>query len=100
MEEIKEIILTMVKSITKYPDDVVLNIQEIQDAERGEVVQINIKVNTEDIPSCIGSGGSTAEAIRRVAILTGKRIRFPKSLFIRVDAPELPKNHFNFNERQ
>lgn len=99
MDEIKNIIVAMVGSIVKYPDDILLNIQEVEN-EKGECVQINIKVNTEDIPTCIGAGGSTAEAIRRIAILTGKRLKFPKSLYIRVDAPELPKNHFSFSANE
>ena len=98
MEEIEEIIIAMVRSISRYPNDVILNVQETNHSERGQVIQINIKVNTEDIPVCIGAQGSTAEAIRRIAILTGKRIGFPKPLFIRVDAPQIPKNHFQFEE--
>jgi len=95
--KIQELILTVVKSIVKHPDDVVLNCQHT-DNEKGEFYQINIKVSSEDIPVCIGSGGATAEAIRRIAILHAKRLEYIKPLFVRIDAPRMVKNHFEFTE--
>lgn len=61
--------------------------------ENGEsVMQINIKVADEDTPVCIGRGGSTAEALRRIIILAAQRIGYERTISMRVDAPPLPRN--------
>lgn len=88
-----ELILTMVKSIVTKPEEVELNISEESD-EKGEYTQVNIKVAREDIPRAIGQKGTTADAIRRLAVLSAIRCGYTKMLFVRVDAPRMPKNHF------
>lgn len=96
LEQLKEDVSDLVKSITKNPDAVSLHTEEQRDQEKGEFVLISIKVATEDIPVCIGTGGSTAEAIRRLTCLIARRLDYDKRLFVRIDAPVMPKNHYDF----
>lgn len=91
--ETKELILTVVKGIVSSPDEVELNISEESD-DKGEYTQVNIKVAREDIPKAIGQKGTTADAIRRIAVLCAIKNGYKKMLFVRVDAPRMPKNHF------
>ena len=91
--ETKEIILSMVRSIVSTPDEVTLNVSEESD-DKGEFTQINIKVADSDIPKAIGKKGETASAIRKIGVLCAIRCGYKKMLFVRVDAPRMPKNHF------
>lgn len=96
LEQLKDNVLTLIKSITKRPEEVSLHIEDQHDHEKGDLVLISIKVSTEDIPICIGTGGITAEAIRRLTCLIARRLDYDKRLFVRIDAPVMPKNHFDF----
>lgn len=98
LEKVKTILLSLVKAIVSDPDAVEIYTSEGSD-EKGEFTKINIKVAKEDIPTAIGARGTTAEAVRRIAILTGKQAGYPKPLFIRVDAPRLPSQHF-YNDKE
>lgn len=93
LQNTKEVILAMVKSFVSDPEAVELFISEESD-EKGEYTQINIKVASKDIPKAIGQGGTTADAIRRIAVLSAVKAEYPKMLFVRVDAPRMPSNHF------
>ena len=94
LEQLKESILILVKSIAKNQDEVELHTEEKYSEEKGDFTMINIKVATPDIPVCIGSGGTTAESIRRLACLFARRLDYDKRLFVRIDAPTMPRNHF------
>lgn len=96
LNQLKENVLSLVKSITKYPDDVNIHAEEQTTDDKGEFILISIKVATEDIPVCIGTGGSTAESIRRLTCLIARRLDYDKRLFVRIDAPVMPKNHYDF----
>jgi len=98
LEQLKEAVLTLVKSITKNPDKVSLHTEDQTSEEKGDFLQINIKVATEDIPVCIGAGGTTAESIRRLTCLMARQLDYDKRLFVRVDAPQMPKNHYEFKQ--
>lgn len=93
LSETKQLILTMVKGIVSLPEQVELNISEESD-EKGEYTQINVKVAKSDIPRTIGKKGETAEAIRRIAVLSAIKQGYRKMVFLRVDAPRMPDNHF------
>jgi predicted RNA-binding protein YlqC (UPF0109 family) len=96
LDQLKDNVLILVKSITKNPTEVSLHVEEQHSEDKGEFVLISIKVSSEDIPVCIGQGGSTAEAIRRLTCLVARRLEYDKRLFVRIDAPVMPKNHFDF----
>lgn len=92
--ELEEAILLIIKSIATKPERISIYTRETYDQEKGEVLQVNIKVATEDIPVCIGRGGTTAEAIRKLSCLIAKKLELDKRLYVRIDAPQLPGNHF------
>lgn len=96
LEELKESVLSLVKSITRNPNEVSLHTEDQFSEEKGELLLISIKVATEDIPVCIGTGGSTAESIRRFTCLIARRLDYDRRLFVRIDAPVMPKNHYDF----
>jgi predicted RNA-binding protein YlqC (UPF0109 family) len=93
LSETKALILTMVRGIVSLPDEVELRVSEESD-DKGEYTQVNIKVAKVDIPKAIGQKGATADAIRRIAVLSAIREGYSKMLFLRVDAPHMPKNVF------
>lgn len=98
INQLKDSILGLIQSITKKPEEVILHVEDKTDEEKGDFVLINIKVATEDIPVCIGTGGSTAESIRRLTCLMARRMEYDKRLFVRIDAPAMPKNHYDFKQ--
>jgi len=94
--ETKNLILIMVKAVVKFPEEVEINILEVND-DKGGYTQINIKTAESDIPQAIGSKGSTADAVRKIATLHAVKNGYEKKLYFRVDAPVMPKNHFYQN---
>jgi len=99
LKQLEKFIETVICGIVNQPQKVELHFSTKQDEDRGEVTVINIKVAVEDIPVCIGAGGSTADSIRRLAVLASRKIGYDKALFVRVDAPRMPNNHFNFADK-
>lgn len=93
LETTCSLILNMVRSIVAKPEEVEIKVSEESD-DKGEYTQVNIKVSVEDIPKAIGQKGTTADAIRRIAVLSAINSGYKKMLFVRVDAPRMPKNHF------
>lgn len=89
MEELEALITHIVKNICRKPEEVELHSE--QDAVGWN---INIKVAREDIPGCIGYQGLTADALRRIANIYVKTHELDQKVYVRVDAPPLPKNHF------
>lgn len=98
IENLTKSVADLVKMIASKPDHVFLHSEIKNDPEKGQFLQINIKVEPEDIPVCIGLGGRVAESIRLIACLIARKIEFDMRLFVRVDAPRMPKNHFDFKQ--
>jgi predicted RNA-binding protein YlqC (UPF0109 family) len=98
LEVLVTLLKTMVEAIATKPENVKIHAENLDYEGRGETTVINIKVAPEDIPLCIGAGGITADAMRRVIMLTSKKISYDTPLFIRVDAPRMLKNHFEFEK--
>lgn len=94
LDELKSLVVTMVKLITKKPEEVAVHVNDQATDDKGEYTIINIKVSSEDVPLCIGTGGTTADAIRRLAYVFAKNIGYIKRIYVRIDAPVMPKNHF------
>ena len=97
IEQVKDLILVMVKSIVTTPEEVEIHISEKAGVDN-PVTQINIKVSKPDIKIAIGAGGATAESVRRIASLAAKNLGYEQPISMRVDAPVLPKNHFYSRE--
>jgi predicted RNA-binding protein YlqC (UPF0109 family) len=97
-KQLEEFILQIMTGIVSKPDEIKLNFVDQEDEEKGEMTVINIKVAIEDIPLCIGTGGSTADSVRRLAVLASRKIGYERTIFLRIDAPKMPKNHFSFNK--
>lgn len=93
MEQTKQIVLDIVRAMVKYPDQVELHLSDDKD-ERGELTVINIKVAKEDIGVCIGKGGKNAEALRILVGIIGFNQTHSR-VYVVIDAPKLPKNHYN-----
>lgn len=95
MDAIEKLLLSVISAIVAYPDDVEIYTDVGQD-ERGEITTIHVKVNNADVGLCIGEGGKTAEAIRRIISLAGHRT-LDKRVYTKIDAPRIPRNHFALN---
>lgn len=93
MSETEEILLTMIKHMVDEPDEVQLHMSEEIDDKKKPYLLINVKVADKDIGAAIGRGGVIAKATREVIGVIGFR-EFNKRVFVRIDAPELPKNFF------
>lgn len=93
---VEQYLVSMLKLIVNNPDRVE-TFCDVGKDERGELHTIHVKVHNDDIGLCIGEGGSTAEALRRVIGLIATR-QLKQRVFIKIDTPRIPRNHFNFNE--
>lgn len=95
MDRVEELLQQIVKGLVNFPDEVQTFVSDDTD-EKGELVMINVKVNKGDVGTCIGEGGKTAEAIRKVIGLVGFK-QLGKRVYVKVDAPKIPRNHFQFD---
>ncbi len=93
IQKIKDLILIMVKAVVSKPDEVEIHSSE-ETGYKGEYTQINIKCAKNDIHIAIGAEGTTAESIRRIALLYAVQLKYTRTIAMRVDAPILPSNHF------
>lgn len=93
MDEIKDLLTTIIKSIVRKPDEVSMVISEGTD-EEGEVININVSVGKEDIGRCIGEQGKNAEALRKVVALISWN-KLNKRVRTRIEAP---KKTFGYGE--
>ncbi len=94
MEYAQSLLLQVVKGFVTYPDDVETFVSEDKD-DKGEIVMINVKVHKDDVGTCIGEGGKTAEAIRKVVGVVGFK-QSGKRIYVKIDAPKIPRNHFAY----
>ncbi len=91
LEIIKNAVGEMVKMIIGNGKSVHIVSSQRTNAEKGDFTLIVIRVDTEDIPRCIGRKGMVAESIRLLAIEVAKKNDYKKNIFIRVDAPNFEK---------
>lgn len=95
MQYVEDLLLNILKGIVEKPEEIDLHFSEEQD-ERGELTVVNVKLAREDVGACIGQKGKNAEAIRRVVGLVGFK-KTGKRVYVKIDAPRIPKNHFEFS---
>ena len=94
MQQVETLLLDILKGIVDKPDEIELHFNEEQD-DRGEVTVVNVKLAREDVGACIGQKGKNAEAIRKVVGLVGFK-QTGKRVYVKIDAPRIPKNHFDY----
>ena len=90
MEPIKQFVLDTIRLFVDHPSEVEINCKE--DSE-SNIVTINVKVAKNDVGVCIGNEGTTAEALRKIIGLVGFK-QCGKRVYMKIDAPKIPKNHF------
>lgn len=61
MEDLKDLVLTIVRPLVAFPDQVTLDVEESED-----FFEFNVSVAPEDIGRIIGKQGRVAKAIRTV----------------------------------
>lgn len=93
MDVVENLLLTIVKNIVQFPDDVSIETKETED-ERGALTQIIVRVHKQDVGRCIGEEGRNAEAIRKVVALVAWK-QLNRRVQTRVDAP---KKSFAYEE--
>ncbi|MCM6932409.1 MAG: KH domain-containing protein [Enterococcus italicus] len=77
MDELKELVLTIVRPLVSFPDQVVLNVEESDD-----FFEFNLSVAPEDIGRIIGKQGRVAKAIR--TIVYSVRLNQPKKVRLNI----------------
>ena len=77
MDELKELVLTIVRPLVSFPDQVVLNVEESDD-----FFEFNLLVAPEDIGRIIGKQGRVAKAIR--TIVYSVRLNQPKKVRLNI----------------
>ena len=98
MEKVHETLRLVLGSIVSYPDEIEI-FSSVEKDDSGELEIINVKVHKDDVGLCIGVGGSTAEALRKIIGLVGFK-QVNKRVYVRIDAPKLPKAHFTFDAQK
>jgi predicted RNA-binding protein YlqC (UPF0109 family) len=98
MSNTEQLLMDIIKSIVTEPEQVQTHTSLQADEQNKEYILINIKVAEKDVGACIGTGGVTAEAVRKIIALAGFK-EMGKKVFVKIDAPKLPRNHF-FSEAQ
>lgn len=94
MDYAKELLVQVIKGFVNNPDAVETHVSEDTD-EKGALTMINVKVHKDDVGTCIGEGGKTAEAIRKVVGIVGFK-QSGKRIYVKIDAPKIPKTHFSY----
>jgi len=98
MDRLEKILLELVQGFVDHPEAVELHTTADAD-EQGELVIINVKLHKEDVGMCIGQKGTTAEAIRKViGLIAFKQIE--KRVYVKIDAPRIPRNHFDYQQKE
>lgn len=77
MDELKELVLIIVRPLVSFPDQVVLNVEESDD-----FFEFNLSVAPEDIGRIIGKQGRVAKAIR--TIVYSVRLNQPKKVRLNI----------------
>lgn len=93
LDNVKELILTMVRAIVTVPEEVDIHLEDRVEGGK-EITQINVKVAKPDIRVVIGKNGNTADSIRTIAWLAANNAGYTKQIAFRVDAPLIPSNFF------
>ena len=94
MDYAQNLLIQVIKGFVTNPDSVETFVSEDKD-EKGEITMINVKVHKDDVGTCIGEGGKTAEAIRKVVGIVGFK-QSGKRIYVKIDAPKVPKTHFSY----
>ena len=94
MDYAQNLLVQVVKGFVNFPESVETFVSEDTD-DKGTLIMINVKVHKDDVGTCIGEGGKTAEAIRKVIGIVGFK-QSGKRIYVKIDAPKVPKTHFSY----
>ena len=94
MERVQQLLMDMLKGFVSKPDDIQIHVGEQKDDD-GILNVVNVKVNPVDVAITVGKGGRTADAIRVVIGLVGFNLTGNR-VYVKIDAPKLPRNHFKY----
>ena len=90
METVKQFVLETIRLFVDHPTEVEVWAKE---EEGTDIVNVHVKTNKNDVGVCIGSKGSTAEALRKIIGIIGFK-QTGKKIYVKIEAPKIPKNHF------
>lgn len=96
MDKTIELLKTVICGFVNKPESVDLYADKESD-EKGEVNIIHVKVDKDDVGICIGSSGTTAEALRKIVGLVGFK-QSESRVYVKIDAPKIPKDHFSYGD--
>lgn len=82
MEELKALLHLILSKIVSMPSDIRIELSDRTD-EKGEYVLMSIRLNVNDLGVCIGEGGLTAEALRRIINVIGYSVT-NKRVYIKI----------------
>ena len=94
MDTTKELLKNLICGFVNNPEAVELYVDKETD-DKGEVNIIHVKVDKDDVGICIGSSGTTAEALRKIVGLIGFK-QLNGRVYVKIDAPKIPKDHFSY----
>ncbi|MGX6979647.1 KH domain-containing protein [Vagococcus elongatus] len=77
MTDVKELVLTIVRPLVSYPEEISLTIEESDD-----FMEYNLSVHPDDIGRVIGKQGRVAKAIR--TIVYSVRTKGPKKIRLNI----------------
>lgn len=95
MQYVETLLRDILTGLVDHPEAIELHFSEESD-DRGELTVVNVKLHKEDVGAAIGQKGKNAEAIRKVVGLVGFK-QAGKRVYVKIDAPRIPKNHFDFD---
>lgn len=96
MEQVKELLVSILKGITSQPDAIVIS-EKLETDDNGEAIIISVTPHSDDIGTCIGVKGATAQAIRKVIGLYALKT-INKRVFVKIEAPDKQQlSRFDYN---
>ena len=98
MEQITKLIVDIVGGYVEKPEAIETYITTDKD-DRGDITIVHIKVDKDDIGVCIGKDGENAKALRKIIGLVGYK-KLGNRVFVKIDAPQFPKNHFSYDNKE
>lgn len=94
MEEVKELLNTILRGIVAHPDS--LQITETEETDdKGTATVLTVTPHQEDVGLCIGVKGNNAQAIRRVIGLYAMR-KCDLRVFVKIDSLNSNKGRYDY----
>jgi len=88
LKKINDVLFSLFQGITRFPNDVKLNVDLIED-EGGKLIQIDLKVNDQELPLIIGKLGVHANAIRTIIFILCQNLEVDAPYRFWINAPKI-----------